>query len=268
MKGLKYFTILFVALLLITGCGKKDKEKEKDKDLDASGQFVKMTDSDIAELEEAIANMQNVKSGSVKMEISMLDASGESVSVVANADYDEFGTYHMNMTMSMMGMTIPMELYMQEKGDEIYTYSQTTFMGMGTGWMLAVGPKENPTADAGMFGTSLEDYLEVKKYKTSDPGTTKFSMTISKEKMAEMLADMNGEDNEMFEIASGFTMDIYTKDGYIVKIDMDLSELLTETGATYKMVITFSNFNNVGKITIPSSVIDNATNLTDDAWGF
>lgn len=262
MKGLKYFTILFVALLLITGCGKKDKEKEKDKDLDASGQFVKVTDSDIAELEAAIANMQDVTSGSLTMDIYMT-VSGESVTVKTKADYDEYGTYHMNMTMSMMGMVIPSEIYMQTIGDETHTYTQMTMMGMETGWIYSVGPNENTTAEAGMFGESFEDYLDVKKYKTSDPGTTKFSLTISQDKMIEMLGEMNAEDAESFDLTTDFAMDIYVKDGYIVKIEMDFSALIDEEGATYKMVITMSNFNNVSKITVPSSVIETATSADD-----
>ena len=83
-----------------------------------------------------------------------------------------------------------------------------------------------------------------------------YRIKISKEEMKGMV-NQSGIDLSL--IKGDPVMDIYTKDGYIIRIETDMSNVIQGI-SKYKIVQNFSLYNQSGDVVIPQNIIDNAKN--------
>ena len=81
-----------------------------------------------------------------------------------------------------------------------------------------------------------------------------YKVKVSKDEYKKLMTQ-SGVDSSL--IKGDATLDIYTKDGYITKIEADLSKLISGIDK-FKIVNTFSDYNTAGSVVIPQTVISNA----------
>ncbi|MCR4581156.1 MAG: hypothetical protein K5666_01420 [Bacilli bacterium] len=81
-----------------------------------------------------------------------------------------------------------------------------------------------------------------------------YKVKVSKDEYKKLMTQ-SGVDSSL--IKGDATLDIYTKDGYITKIEADMSKLISGIDK-FKIVNTFSDYNTAGSVVIPQTVISNA----------
>lgn len=243
MKKIKYFAILFVTMLVVTGCGGSSNGKEI--------------------LDEALENMKKVDKASMAVELNMGNEQ-YSMNMKVEGDFDEkSGNAYFKTSASIFGMNIATESYTIEKDNKVYTYTSED----GKTWYYNVedASNSNSMTDLGAATKYAGDYKSVKKVKSDIKDHTKLEVTIAKDTMNKLMSE--AEDTESLKITKDLVMFVYVKDGYVTKISMDLTEVIDSedmAGLTkYSMSITMSNHNNISDIKVPESVIDSATLETD-----
>lgn len=238
MKKKKYFGILLVVMLLLTACGNSDQVAQE-------------------ELDTALENMKNLESShmSITMDIGTDDYT---ISTVVVGDYDKEGGSHSVVSMSLYGLEV--ESYTVVEDGILYTYT-----GDEDDWTYT---KEEYVSsnELGMVNSYVNDYKSVKKVTSDMDGATKYEVTIDKDVFQKAMEEVNGEST--LTILNDLVAQIYVKDDYIVKLVMDLSNVLDADemlGLTkYTVTIEISNHNSVENITIPEEIKKNAT-LADEA---
>ncbi len=263
-KKSKWLTALFVSVVALTGCGKSSENASE-------------------VLDTARKQMNELSNYSMKMEMKMgVKAEGMSmeIPVVVDAKVDEkSGTAQMTTTASMFGMESTTEGYTQVVDGKTITYSKGNYELNGEQvWTKETSDevsKYNEFVAITEFGTKIE------KKKSNDKNADYYQVTISKEKMKELMNDssslMGDMDFENADIKNDVVLDIYVdkKSNYITKMTMDLKDVISLDDPEVEMEIsecsftfTFSDFNKVGTVTIPEDVITSAIDQSDDDWNY
>lgn len=250
MKKLKWLVVVFAGLFVITGCGKKDYssiiDESRKKMEDLSNYSVKM-DMNIG-----------AKTSGIEMNIPMsINMKLDAKSKIAQMD----------MTVSVFGIKVTTESYLDMSKEQAVTYTKEN---LSDTWTKEYS--EN-TANLQEFTSITENSSKIEKKKSDEKGVDHYAVTISKEKMQELLSEsMNsmGSETEGYEVEEDVVVDLYInqKSGYITKMDMDLADVIKmdeEDGeiTAFTMTLTFADFNTVGKVTIPEEVIANALEKSD-----
>ncbi len=253
MKKIKLGSLLFGLILLVTGCNSS---------LD-----------DASRITKASENMSLLESYSTKI---IMDIEGESslmtlsFNVSMDADVDvKNEKNHMVMNMNILGMEISSEIYSIKNDDSYTVYGK---LGDDDKWYKSnASSKENQVIDnKGLMEiTSLiKDNTNIKKIATEN-NITHYKVTLDKDAVKTIInstEQITGNENNLEEvkIKDNLIIDLYlTKDNYISKIDIDLSNVIDYDAkdneiSKYKLIIEFSNHNNLKDITVPTEIINNA----------
>lgn len=250
MKKSKWLMALVAGLLVVTGCGKKNYDSI---------------------IDESRKKMEDLSNYSMKMEMNVgVKASGIEMTIpmTATAKLDNKAkTAQMEMTVSMFGMKVTTESYMDLSKEQAITYTKES---LSEAWTKEYS--ENPI-NFQEFTTITENSSKIEKKKSDEKGTDHYAVTISKEKMQELMTasmDSMGTESEDFKIEKDVVIDLYIdkKSGYMTKMAMDFADIIQldeEDGeiTEFTMTLTFADFNTVGTVTIPEDVVANATEESD-----
>lgn len=240
MRGLKKFLLAGMVLFSLTGCGNENTE-------------------DV--FKTAQDNMKALNNYNAKMTITMgMEASGVSMEmpIEMNMKIDEKNkTAKMDMSMTVMGMTVKTEGYVITENNQTTTYTKEID---GDGWTKEVGESDLAT-------NVVADISNVKSIDSDDKDLYAYEATISEEDLKKM---MQSTDSADLEIKGDVKAKVYVskKDQYITKISMDLKDLVSSTGddttkiTKLDITMTFSDFNTAGEVVIPAEVKDNATDAS------
>lgn len=265
MKKLKYLVAaLFIGAVTLTGCGKKETISPEDA---------------IKKAQNAMKTVDNYK-----MDMSIdagIKAQGMSLEVnfSLNGTIDEKnGKAKMTMTANALGMDINTEMYTDtksEKGKNISYAKQED----GT-WKKSVSDSTEVNADvSNAMLEVINSGSNVKSVKADSKDVNTYEITIPAEKLASLM-DMAGTNDVTSIDASSLKgnvvlrVSIDKKTNNFTKLYMDMKDLLSSTMSENEDIkleiskaeftINFSDYNKAGNVTIPSDVIENATEDDDD----
>ena len=265
MKKLKYLVAaLFIGAVTLTGCGKKETISPEDT---------------IKKAQNAMKTVDNYK-----MDMSIdagIKAQGMSLEVnfSLNGTIDEKnGKAKMTMTANALGMDINTEMYTDtksEKGKNISYAKQED----GT-WKKSVSDSTEVNADvSNAMLEVINSGSNVKSVKADSRDVNTYEITISAEKLASLM-DMAGTNDVTSIDASSLKgnvvlrVSIDKKTNNFTKLYMDMKDLLSSAMSENEDIkleiskaeftINFSDYNKAGNVTIPSDVIENATEDDDD----
>lgn len=269
MKKLKYLVAaLFIGAVTLTGCGKKETISPEDA---------------IKKAQNAMKTVDNYK-----MDMSVdagIKAQGMSLEVnfSLNGTIDEKnGKAKMTMTANALGMDINTEMYTDTKSEEGKNISYTK-QEDGT-WKKSVSDSTEVSADVSdAMLEVINSGSNVKSVKADSKDVNTYEITIPAEKLASLM-DMAGT-NDMSAIDAGslkgnviLKVSIDKKTNNFTKLYMDMKDLLSSTMSENEDIklefskaeftINFSDYNKAGDVTIPSDVIENATEDDDDDYNF
>lgn len=269
MKKLKYLVAaLFIGAVTLTGCGKKETISPEDA---------------IKKAQNAMKTVDNYK-----MDMSIdagIKAQGMSLEVnfSLNGTIDEKnGKAKMTMTANALGMDINTEMYTDtksEKGKNISYAKQED----GT-WKKSVSDSTEVNADvSNAMLEVINSGSNVKSVKADSRDVNTYEITIPAEKLASLM-DMAGTNDVTSIDASSLKgnvvlrVSIDKKTNNFTKLYMDMKDLLSSTMSENEDIkleiskaeftINFSDYNKAGNVTIPSDVIENATEDDDDDYNF
>ena len=237
MKKVKLLLAVLVMAIVFTGCAKSPEEV-------LSNATDKMSTLD---------NYHMVLD--MKYEISYQDSSIET-SVTMNSDVDEKnGISHSTASTSIFGMKIETELYTTLKDNIVTTYTKEDDV-----WYKEETKNENNDFNYDVFknATSVE--------KLKDVDTETYKVVLSEAQIKEILKDLEldaDEDMDKLKINLDTTnIEITIDDNYITKMMMIIPMTFEEDGevsnSKYTLIYDFSQFNEVGNLTIPNEIIENA----------
>lgn len=113
--------------------------------------------------------------------------------------------------------------------------------------------KEESASQMVDLGVILDKLINMKNVtKVSD---NHYKVKMSKDDVGGVMASSNANASS---IIGDIYVDVYTKDGYITKLEYDFANNINGV-EKFVAIIKFSNYNNAGDVNIPQSVIDSAT---------
>lgn len=242
MKRAKWLVALLVSVVALTGCGKTENAADV---MNKAGEKMKGLSNYAMKMEMEIG----VKASGLEMTVPMtIDAKIDTKSETAK----------MNMSIEMMGMKISTEGYTQTEDGKTTTYTKEM---MGDTWTKEYSDDKTGYDE---FTMIADTFSKIEKKKSNDKSANCYKATISKEKMDSLFATMGNDSMEGYTIEKDVVIDVYVdkKSNYITKMVMDLKDAMKVedeveiTAAT--ITITFSDFDQVGTITIPEEVITSA----------
>ena len=265
MKKLKYLVAaLFIGAVTLTGCGKKETISPEDA------------------IKKAQNTMKTVDNYKMDMSIDAgIKAQGMSLEIKfsLNGTIDEKnGKAKMTMTANALGMDINTEMYTDTKSEEGKNISYTK-QEDGT-WKKSVSDSTEVSADvSNAMLEVINSGSNVKSVKADSKDVNTYEITIPAEKLASLM-DMAGTNDVTSIDASSLKgnvvlrVSIDKKTNNFTKLYMDMKDLLSSTMSENEDIkleiskaeftINFSDYNKAGNVTIPSDVIENATEDDDD----
>lgn len=175
-----------------------------------------------------------------------LTASGTSMSFKISGVVDQKNKKDsLKVTTTMSGGSVTVPAYYDYNTGYIYMENPSS---KGT-WLKQ--KTSDPFTDLKTYISRMNNNKDVTKV---DEGH--YRIKITKEEMKGMVSQ-SGVDLSL--IKGDPVMDIYTKDGYITKIETDMSNVIQGV-SKYKIVQTFSLYDQSGEVTIPQDIINNAKN--------
>jgi len=231
---MKKVLVLFAVVLGLTGCGTDPK----------------------TELQNASSKMNELKSYNMNMDMDMkMSSDGISINMKMNIDSDfnvTSKTGKMKMTTSFMNEKIEVDSYFQDVNGKTLVYTSEDGE-----WFVTESENGQGTFEFDIF----KDAIEVKKVKNDGEGD-KYQIKLTKDDVKQILSEIEDAGNVSMDEIEVF---VYIKDGNITQMDMSLPMNVTEEGvsmnADVNMVIKFSKLNEVGEVTIPKEVSENATDM-------
>lgn len=265
MRKIKWIMALLVSAFLLTGCGKQENATEV---LDASRK-----------------KMNELSNYAMKMEMNMgIKAEGMEMTIPVTIDAkidDKSGISQINTTTSMLGMSFSTEGYTQIVDGKTITYSKGSYELDGE--QIWTKETSDQTANYKQFLLITESSSKVEKKKSDDKNADYYQVTISKEKMKSLMAESSNLMGDSMDLGDGYDIQndvvigIYVdkESQYITKLSMDLKDVLSIEGmeagtelTEFNFTLTFSEFDQVGTLTIPEEVITNAQEESDEDWNF
>lgn len=107
------------------------------------------------------------------------------------------------------------------------------------------------------LGVILDKLNSSKKVEEIDENH--FRVKLSKRDLKSMLTN---PDTDVSVIIGSVYVDVYTRDGYIERLDYDFSKALLKTLGNVQISMTFSDYDMAGDVNIPQEIINNATEET------
>ena len=269
MKKLKYLVAaLLIGAVTLTGCGKKETISPEDA------------------IKKAQNTMKTVDNYKMDMSVdAAIKAQGMSleINLSLNGTIDEKnGKAKMTMTANALGMDINTEMYTDTKSEEGKSITYTK-QEDGT-WSKSISERTEVNADVSdAMLEVINSGSNVKSVKADSKAVNTYEITIPAEKLASLM-DMAGT-NDVTSIDTSslkgnvvLRVSIDKKTNNFTKLYMDMKDLLSSTMSENEDIkveiskaeftINFSDYNKAGNVTIPSDVIENATESEDYDYDF
>ena len=252
-------------------------ESKKYNELNQYSKSVKINSNDFASdgLYLAITNGDLVKEYSYSIKVGK--ASGEQSGNSKNQEYNtSFNNYNVEIDIITKAGEMVIKSHSEGIIDELhqkeYLKSKTTTSGVMelnintetyTDFVEGYSYTSNPYAEGSWLKdkqssqmvdlkTILERLSSMKNVKTVSKDHFKVKMT--KSELKELLVQSGNED---FELNDDVYVDVYTKNGYITKLDYDFTKAIGDIDK-FTITIKFSNYDKAGDVEIPEKVIKNA----------
>ncbi len=232
MKKVRILITTLLMALLVTGCGKSPQEIL----------------SDASEKMTTLDNYHMVMDTNMEMSI---QGSILNINVDADSDVDlKNGTVHMNMTTSFFGEESSSESYTLAQNDQNITYTLQE-----DEWY-----KQESAVEEEFNFNILKEASNIEEL---EDNTYKISLTEEqvREILNNSLDENSGIDDAVID-TENLSVEVTVGDGYVTKIVLIMPITLTSEGTMVDvdctMAMEFSQFNEVGNVTIPSDIIENA----------
>lgn len=196
---------------------------------------------------------------------------------VENSEYvTTFNNYNIEITMNTKVGGIEVKQYSKGIVDELhqkeYLDFDTTTMGItvsnkiyydfNTGYTYMTQPyggdvwwKEKGTSQIVDLGNILDKLISMENVtKVSD---NHYKVKMTKNDIKGLMSSANSDTSA---IKGDVNIDVYTENGYIVKLDYDFTKMVSGF-ELFTTTIKFSNYDNAGDVEIPQTIIDNAKNM-------
>ena len=196
---------------------------------------------------------------------------------VENSDYvTTFNNYNIEITMNIKVSGTEVTQYSKGIVDELhqkeYLDFDTTTMGItvsnkiyydfNTGYTYMTQPyggdvwwKEKGISQMVDLGTILDKLISMENVtKVSD---NHYKVKMTKNDIKGLMSSANSNTSA---IKGDVNVDVYTENGYIVKLDYDFSKMISGF-ELFTTTIKFSNYDNAGDVEIPQTIVDNAKNM-------
>lgn len=266
MKKLRYLVAaLFIGAVTLTGCGKKETLKPEDA---------------IKKAQDTMKTAENYK---IDMSVDAgIKTQGMSFDINLKLDGQidvKNGKFKMTMSTSFLGEDINAEMYVDSKNEEGKIISYTKDED-GTWTKTITDIKEDTDVSNAMMSIiNLGD--NIKSVKSDDKNVNTYETTISAEQLASLMEmaaeeDVSSIDTSMLKGNVVLRISIDKKTNNITTLYVDMKELLTSALATNsdiemefskaEFTINFVDVNKAGDVTIPSDVIENAVDVSDDDY--
>lgn len=245
-RSLKYFGLLLLTVLVITGCGKKDPKDQ---------------------LVDALKKTQKIESAAIKLDgTGSIKASGMTVELSAGAEGEfvlckDVPAIHAKYNVNAMGQTMNGEAYLIVKDGKGYAYAND-----GKGWTVeetefefdeytkAIKEFREEKIDASYFKT-------VKEVKTDKKGYTKLEVTLDAEKLnAKLEEEMKKEEVKEeigevnYKLEKDITFTAYLKNGYLAIVEYDLSDIATELYKSFAGAFSTESNSNMPEMEISAKI--------------
>lgn len=240
MKKVKYISFLLIILVIMVGCDKKDANEI---------------------LKEALDKTNNANS--YKMEVRTTVGTGEyAYNERTIGDYEK-NKSHYRVQISSADNAMDVEVYTVEKENQIYQYNSGD-NGETWGYYVYDIPKVGESLQFLNSVVIISD--AVTEVKTDLEGYKKLELKLNKEKAGVIFSQQ--EEMEGWDLSKDLIADVYIKDGYISKLEIDFGEMLTEEYkediSVYTMNFSYTNYNKVEKIEIPEDILENAVLIDEE----
>ncbi len=221
--------------------------------------------------------MSNLSNYALKFQMNLgvkMEGMEMTIPYIIDAKYDEKSKIGiMNTSVKIMGIDFSTNVYTQTIDGKTITYTRENEEEAEEGiWLKKI---EDSQSSNQLFDSIAEKIKKIKQKKSNDKHTDYYQVTIDKEQMQSLLNQSSrftksSINTTYYEIVRDVIVDLYVdkNTNYITKICMDLKDAiqLDENEAEVSMftiILTFSEFNNVGTLTIPEEVIQNAIDQLD-----
>lgn len=253
MKILKLGTLLISMLFILTGCSASGAER----------------------IINANKKMDNLDNYRMQMLITMAisnkeEKRGIAVSLRNDAKIDmKNQTVYIETQTNMFGYDLKLLMYTTRKGNNMVVYN--TVEG-AEDWAKSTGTIEKISDQIDMIGDIIG--IVTSGTQVSDQGTengiTHYTVTLTKESVGELFktsGDMTGvAQGKDYEVAGPLKIDVFiNNDDYITAMNIDFTDVIIMKTANgdikidqFKMDFGFSEFNKIGKVTVPKDIVDNA----------
>jgi hypothetical protein len=255
MKKLKILLSLLVVSFTLTGC---------------LGSL-----SDAKRLAKSNQNMDNLDNYSMKMIIDFeIETEGMTVGVKIDADskIDAKNLItEIDMDMEFLGMNFSAKNYTIVNGSNITTYTNTSDSDEWYKETAIYDVLEDQNESVANIISVVTSGATIEKKSSNREGSDYYVISLNKESVEKLLKESNGlagDDlvGEDYEIIGDLDVDVYiNSDNYITFMEMDLSDVIKFTESVegtkfnkMKMSFEFGDYNKLGSITIPQSIIDTA----------
>jgi hypothetical protein len=292
-KVLKYLSLMFAFLLVLTGCN-----------------FSKKNSNSKEELADNLEKTGKATNFSEKVTVDFsMEQEGKKIAANATVDgkvYTEGDKKLMSadITAGASGMTVSGKLYadIDKTSAKLYINYMGQWMKLDAASLgIDFSQISSEATDENLSAKEILDYAkETKEVKSDKDGQKKYNVTLDKEKLnkkaveaaekAVAEAKKNSQtgtvtqvdpqaEDELAEIKKGvlakdITFALYTKDGYVTGFEMDLATIIDSIGMneeelaeikkmnlTGKIKVELSDFGKVSKIEIPAEAL-NGTDAT------
>lgn len=297
MKRLiKYFSLLLVLTLVLTGC--KDKKKEEKKNVDSNN-------GANVSLEEAIKNSKEIKNA--KFDVSLVFALGSGDKNKIKYEISADGKIDSKQNIYFLGKALATEdeddtdteyaeeyIDMENKATYTLTYKSENAKKDET-WIKNSFDDEDVLNSLKEFDLSkvLEFIKESKKVDSDRTGEDKYEVKIDLLKALKEIAKASGEDVKEIEeiekqmVIPDLSFNVYVKGKYVSGIETDLGDLLTKSlGPVLQQLLTTENnrtnipdfkvelkgsmhlkdFGSVEDIKVPEEIVKNAKTVEENIY--
>lgn len=196
---------------------------------------------------------------------------------VENGEYvTTFNNYNIEITMNTKVSGIEVKQYSKGIVDELHqkeyldfdtttmdiTVSNKIYYDFNTGYTYMTQPyggdvwwKEKGTSQMVDLGTILDKLISMENVTKISDNHYKVKMTKN-----DIKGLMSFANSDTSAIKGDVNVDVYTENGYIVKLEYDFSKMVSGF-ELFTTTIKFSNYDNAGDVEIPQTIIDNAKNM-------
>ncbi len=234
MKYIKIIVCAFFIFFISTGCQSKTADEI---------------------LKEALDKTNN--SESYKMEVRTKVGSGEySFQEKTMGTYTKTSSHYVTESY-FAGNAMNVEVYTTEKDNKLYQYNSGD---EGASWGYSIYDISEMRESLLFLNSIISITDTVKEVKTDLEGYKKLELILNKKEANEKFSE--NEEIVGLDFSKDIIVDVYIKDGYISKLELDFSDILDKEYKKdieeYSMNFSYTNYNAIEEIEVPKEILENA----------